>query len=319
MPPKRPVASARASFAFLVAAPLIALLAGCHGAQALHPYFRTLQLPVVFAHRGGGGNEPEATVPTMLGTHTRNPAAIIEFDVHRSRDGTLVVIHDATVDRTTDGAGRVADMTLEDLKALDAGYCATPGEGNGTNFGNACRDGDPANYPFRGKGYQIPTLQEVLEALPDDTLISIEVKQSGIERQVAEELRASGRLARMIVGAEYDDIATRVKDALPEVPGYLPTGAAKCFALSAKGGWSYAACPLYEIFASPLSGAGLALDTRGIIDAAHSDGIAVVYWTINDEATMERLFVLGADGIYTDYPDMAFAVLERLRAAGTIK
>jgi glycerophosphoryl diester phosphodiesterase len=296
-----------------------ALGAGCHGTKPLHAYFQAQHLPVVVAHRGGGGTEPEATLRTMQATHMRNPEAIIEFDVYRSSDGQLIVMHDATVDRTTNGSGRVADMTVAELKALDAGYCATPNQGNGTNFGGACHDGDAADYPFRGQGYQVPTLQEVLDGLPVDTFISVEVKQAGIERQVADQLRASGSLGRMIVGAEFDDLATRVKDALPEVPGYLPTAAAKCFVLSSKAGWDYPACPFYEVFASPLSGAGLPLDTHGVLDAAHDEGMAVVYWTINDEPTMERLFLLGADGIYTDYPDQARAVLERLRAAGLVK
>jgi len=179
-------------------------------------------------------------------------------------------------------------------------------------------DGSTRPYINFDNAASTPALQEVLDTLPAETFISVEVKQSGIERQVADQLRASGRLARMIVGAEFDSMATRIKDALPEVAGYLPTGAAKCFALSTKAGWSYPACPVYEAFASPLSGAGLALDTRGILDAAHAEGMAVIYWTIDDEPTMERLFLLGADGIYSDYPDRARAVLDRLRAAGAM-
>ncbi len=293
-------------------------LAACD-APSLHPFFLAQQRPMILAHRGGGGIEPEATVPTMVGTYMRNPAAVIEFDVHKSRDGQIVVMHDATVDRTTNGTGRVSDLTLTELKALDAGYCATPDQGNGTAETGQCHAADAAGFPFRGMGYQVPTLQEVLAALPVEAFLSIEVKQSGAEREVADLLRASGRLAKMIVGAEFDDMAARIKDALPEVPGFLPTGAAKCFALSTKAGWDYPACPAYEAFASPLSGAGLALDTRGVIDAAHSQGMAVIYWTINDDPTMERLFRLGADGIYTDYPDRARSVLEQLRAAGVLE
>ena len=258
---------------------------------------------MILAHRGGGGIEPEATVPTMVGTYMRNPAAVIEFDVHKSRDGQVVVMHDATVDRTTNGTGRVSDLTLAELKALDAGYCATPNQGNGTAETGQCHAADAAGFPFRGMGYQVPSLQEVLAALPVEAFLSIEIKQSGTEREVADLLRASGRLCEddRRCGVRRQ-VAARIKDALPEVPDFSH-GAAKCFALSTKAGWDYPACPAYEAFASPLSGAGLALDTRGVIDAAHSQGMAVIYWTINDDPTMERLFRLGADGIYTDYPD----------------
>lgn len=317
MPNKTP--SALRAIALLLVVTAAVSPAGCRDDRPLHPYFRAQRLPVIIAHRGGGGTEPEATLPTMLATHLRTPEAIIEFDVFRTKDGEIVVMHDATVDRTTNGTGRIADLTLAEVKALDAGYCATPDQGNGTDFGGVCHDGDAANYPFRGKGYQVPTLQEVLDAVPPEAFLSVEVKEAGIERQVADQLRAAGVLGRTMVGAEHDDMAARVKDALPEVAGFLPTGAAKCFVLSTKAGWDYPACPFYELFASPLTGAGLALDTRGVLDAAHAQGIAVAYWTINDEPTMERLLRLGADGIFTDYPDKARVVLDRLRAAGVLK
>lgn len=287
--------------------------------RALHRFFRTQTSPLVFAHRFGGGVEPEETIPTMLHAHERNPDAVLEFDVHASADGVLVVIHDADVDRTTNGTGNVRDLTLAQLQALDAGYCATPNVGNGTAERGDCHSADPSRFPFRGQGYRIATLQEVLAALPAGAHYSVEAKAPGIEQRVADALRATGRLDHLIAGAESDDIAARMQAALPEVASYYPTGAAKCLALSAKAGWDYAACPHFDCFASPLSGAGLALDTKGILDHAHDDGVAVVYWTINDAATMERLFRLGADGIYTDYPDTAREVLARLRAQDVLK
>ena len=203
----------------------VSSLAACD-APSLHPFFQAQQRPMILAHRGGGGIEPEAT-----GAHDGG-------DVHaqsRRRDRVrrtqvagreIVVMHDATVDRTTDGTGRVADLTLAELKALDAGYCATPNQGNGTAETGQCHAADAAGFPFRGMGYQVPTLQEVLAALPVEAFLSIELKQSGTERQVTDLLRGSGRLAKMIVGAEFDDMAARIKDALPEVPGFLPDGAA---------------------------------------------------------------------------------------------
>jgi glycerophosphoryl diester phosphodiesterase len=293
------------------------LLGGCADAP-LHPFFTAHTRPLVFAHRGGGGVAPEATLPTLVGAHARHPEAVIEFDVHRSRDGHIVVIHDASVDRTTDGRGRVSELTLAELQALDAGYCATPGIGIGTEDEGDCHRADPARFPLRGQGFRIPTLAEVFAALPAEALISIELKQAGMEAELAAVLRASGRMDRLIVGSEFDDAAVRLEHLLPELPHYYPTAAATCLALAAKTVGNYAACPHYDAFASPLSGAGLALDTPGVLRSAHRDGVAVIYWTIDEPAEMEHLFRLGADGIYTDYPDEAFAVLQRLRSQGAL-
>jgi glycerophosphoryl diester phosphodiesterase len=301
---------------------LSALALGACSDRKMHPFFLTgpdSRRPFVMAHRGGGGFEPEATIPTFLANARRDPQAVIEFDVHRTRDGHLVVIHDAKVDRTTNGQGRVAELTLAELQALDAGHCASPGRGNGTTGGEECRTStDPALFPFRGKGYQIPTLDELLQKLPAETFISVEVKAAGFERQVADALRASGRLERLVVGAEEDDVAVRMKDLLPQVAHYYPRGGGTCVALSAKLRIGYPACPEYNALAAPLSAAGLALDRHEVIEAAHARGVAVLYWTIQEEAVMERLLRLGADGIITDYPDRARAVIDRLRAAGAL-
>ena len=198
---------------------------------------------MILAHRGGGGIEPEATVPTMVGTYMRNPAVVIEFDVHKSRDGEIVVMHDATVDRTTNGTGRVSDLTLTELKALDAGYCATPNQGNGTAETGQCHAADAAGFPFRGMGYQVPTLQEVLAALPDEAFLSIELKQSGTEREVADLLRASGRLAKMIVGAEFDDMAARNQGRPARSAGISPDGRREVFRAQHQGGLGLSGVP----------------------------------------------------------------------------
>lgn len=302
-------------FGFMMLLPV--LLGGC-GGDDLHPFFRSGARPFLFAHRGGGGLMPEATLPAFVEAQRRDPQAIVEFDVHQSRDGELVVIHDDRVDRTTDGRGRVRDMTLDELRLLDAGHCASPGVGDGTAEGAACADpsAPPESFPFRSLGYRIPTLQEVFAALPQETRLSIEVKASGFERVFAQALIDSGRIGRVVVGSEDDDVAVRLKDLLPEVPHFLPRAAATCFAVGAKSGLDYAGCPTYQAFASPRSSAGLALDTRGILSAAHDRGMVVIYWTINDEPEMERLLRLGADGVFTDYPDRARAVIDRLAAEG---
>jgi glycerophosphoryl diester phosphodiesterase len=285
-----------------------------------HAFFRpqpAQRRPFVFAHRGGGGLLPENTLPAFQETVRRDPLAIVEFDVQRSRDGVLVVIHDGDVGRSTNGQGRVVDLTVAELQQLDAGFCATPGVGDGTAPRGSCDPaGSATTYPHRGKGFRIPTLAEVLAALPVTTFLSVEVKQQGIEQQFADVMRASGRLDHLATGAENDDIAVRVRDRLPEAAHFLPKGAATCLALAAKLRLHYPDCPRYDLFASPLTGAGLALDTSAVLDTAHGYGAQVIYWTINEPAELERLFRLGADGVYTDYPDRAREVAERLRAEG---
>ena len=319
-----PMAAGRVRDASVSALVRLGLLGALLGASAAttgcadrprHPFFDRVAArgagPVVFAHRGGGGLGPEATLPTLLAAHA-TWGMVVEFDVHRSRDGQLVVIHDDTVDRTTDGHGAVAGLTWAELGGLDAGFCATPGEGDGTDARGDCHDpAAAAGFPFRGKGYRIPSLDQVLAALPQEAFFGVEAKAGGFEEQLAATLRASGRLEHLVVGSEFDDVSVRLKDLLPEVAHYMPKAAATCFALSAKASYGYP-CPEYEIFASPLSGAGLALDTPAVLQAAHHRGVAVVYWTINDGPTLDHLFGLGADGVFSDYPDRAQRARDRL-------
>ena len=267
--------------------------------------------PIIFAHRGGAGEAPESTLGAMQAALAANPGVAIELDVHQSRDGHIVVIHDDTVDRTTNGTGAVAQLTLAELQALDAGFCATPGERRGTAARGACREGT-GKFPFRGKGYRIPTLQEVLAQLPRETLIGMEVKAPGFEPKLAEVLRASGRLRRLIVGAARDDIAVRLRQLLPQVPHYFPRWAGMRFATSIKLSNGRLSSPDYQVFATPQAASGMRLDTAGLIQAARRLGVLVAYWTINDPEHIDRLLRLGADAIMTDYPDRASKVAQRL-------
>jgi glycerophosphoryl diester phosphodiesterase len=269
--------------------------------------------PIVWAHRGGAGEAPESTLAGMLALIAEDPAAAIEMDVRRSRDGHLVIIHDATVDRTTNGTGAVASLTLAELQALDAAHCATPGQGRGTAPRAVCRaPGEAVRFPLRGRGYRIPTLDEVLAALPPTTLIGIEVKAPGFEQQLADRLRRSGRLGRLVVGSALDDVSARLLDLLPQVPHYFPRWAAIRLAAGAKLSNGRLSRPAYQVLATPRAGAGLSMDTPGMIAAAHRLGLLVAYWTINDPADMEQLLRLGADALITDYPRRARAVATRL-------
>jgi glycerophosphoryl diester phosphodiesterase len=126
--------------------------------------------PVNFAHRGGAKIVPENTLEGFR-EGLRVGAGVLELDVHATADGHVVVIHDETVDRTTDGSGAVREMTLAEVKRLDAGYWFTPDGGK--------------TYPYRGEGVRVPTLEEVYRQFPD-VPINVEIKgeRPGIEEEV---------------------------------------------------------------------------------------------------------------------------------------
>jgi glycerophosphoryl diester phosphodiesterase len=273
--------------------------------------FGELHRPIIFAHRGGAAEAPESTLTAILGA-ARDPALAIELDVRRTRDGHIIVFHDGTVDRTTEGSGEVAAMDLAELKALDAGFCATPDQGTGTAVRGSCHQETAARFPLRGKDHRIATLAEVLAALPRTTLIGIEVKAAGFEEQLAGELRASSRLDRLIVGSEDPDIAEKLNAVLPEVPHYFPANAAVRFVVATRLSGGHLSWPRYQVLAVPRAGGGLRADTARLIAGAHRRGVLVAYWVINEESDMEALFRLGADAIMTDYPSRARAVLKRL-------
>ena len=141
--------------------------------------------------------------------------------------------------------------------------------------------------------------------LPATTLIGLEVKASGFEAQFAEQVRRSGRGQRLVVGSGKDEVADRCARCCPRLPQYFPRSAGVRFAAAAKLTNGALARPDYQVFAVPLNGAGLRLDTAGMIRVARAAGVMITFWTINDAAEMDRLVRLGADGIITDYPSRA--------------
>ena len=141
---------------------------------------------MLVAHRGGGQLAPENTIEAFRGAVETWWADMLEMDVRLTKDGEVVVIHDATVDRTTDGTGRVADLSLQEIRSLDAGY----------------RFIDPFGVPsFRGRGSVIPTLDEVLTAFPGMRL-NIEAKESAVARPLVEVVARHGAEQRVLVEGE---------------------------------------------------------------------------------------------------------------------
>lgn len=262
--------------------------------------FKRENAPVlVFAHRGGGGLYPENTLEAFEYS-ARMGVDVLELDLHATADGVLVVHHDQTVDRTTDGRGRISELTLAEVKKLDAGFPFTSDGGK--------------TFPFRGRGIQIPTLEEIFAALPEMTF-NVEPKQSApsITQPLCEMIRARRMTDRIIVGSFRQTAIDEFRNACPEVAtSATPTEVSQFLALS-KTGVSESYTPAFQALQVPRSLGRLSVVDKTFVENAHRKNLKVHVWTINDEAEMRRLIELGVDGIMTDYPDRLLELLGRAK------
>jgi glycerophosphoryl diester phosphodiesterase len=224
-------------------------------------------------------------------------AQILEMDVHATRDGEVVVIHDETLERTTDGHGRVRDKTLAELKELDAGH----------NFDAGGRD-----YRFRGRLCRIPTLREVISAFPGAGL-NIELKQQDppIVHAVLDALHATGPNKVLLVSRE-PAIMREIEAAAPGCGLGLSIDQIEVMIRGAYLGGlpqNLKGRAMQIPLRHPQFGFGLVpLTTRRVIRAAHRVGVEVHLWTINDPRRAARWIEHGADAIMTDDPSSMHAV-----------
>jgi glycerophosphoryl diester phosphodiesterase len=252
--------------------------------------FVTHERPLFFAHRGGSALAPENTLPAYE-NGLRYGADALELDIHYTRDGEIVVIHDDTLDRTTDGSGPLAALTLDELRRLDAGYHFTPDDGQ--------------TYPWRGKGVTIPTLREVFERFPQ-TRINVEMKVSDAEgeQRLLRLLLDNDWGDRTLVGSYHTDALQRFR-ALCE--GHIATSASaneiRIFVLSVLVRQTRRLRPTYDALQLPEIYRGIRVTSPTSIRLAHELGLDLHVWTIDDRETMERLLDWGVDGLMSDRPD----------------
>jgi glycerophosphoryl diester phosphodiesterase len=246
-------------------------------------------MTLVVAHRGASVQAPENTMESFR-LAAEAGADAIEVDVHLTSDGHLAVIHDETVDRTTDGSGDVVSLTLKSLRKLDAGARFTDADGS---------------TPYAGKGLTVPTLEEVLDWLPDDVGLVVEIKARATVPKVVEALRdqpvrTDGR-ANVI---SFDEAAIEEAHALdPDLPtGYLlvpsqPFEPALRWAVE----HGHRAVHTWE--------GDLGLDPAPALSQALAYGRQVGCYVVNDPDRMKHLAVYGLWGFVTDVPDVARAAL----------
>jgi glycerophosphoryl diester phosphodiesterase len=258
-----------------------------------HPFFAGA--PLLIAHRGGMGLAPENTVLAFERAVRWWGADVVELDVHLSRDGEVVVIHDATVDRTTDGSGAVGALSLAELQALDAGHRFTSDGG--------------ASFPFRGRGARIPTLDEALRVLAR-TRVIVEIKDGRVQDRLAAVLRSHGAEQRVLIAAS--DIRHRQR--LRSYPGAVSASASELMQfhilhrLHATGLFQ----PRVDAIQIPERHEGRELVDARLVREAHALNLPVHVWTVNRPEDMRRLLGWGADGIVTDRPDLLADLLHEL-------
>jgi glycerophosphoryl diester phosphodiesterase len=240
---------------------------------------------LVIAHRGASGHAPENTLAAFKRA-TALGAAFIETDLQLSRDSRFVAIHDDTVNRTTNGQGKVHDLSLADLRRLDAGSW----------FGSE----------FAGE--RIPTLEEILEfSKKHDVVFYLELKPSGSwggEHALIGALRESGEVARTVV-ISFD---AGVLEGLRRIEPTLMTG------LLFDGQIDRPLERAVEIGARQLAVRG-DLVTPALLAEARKKDLQVVCWTVNQPAHMRLLIEAGVDGIMSDYPDRLVAARPKGKTA----
>ena len=266
--------------------------------RPVHPYFAGLEGRFqVIAHRGGADVAPEGTLLLFRQADSLG-ADVLELDLRRSADGALVVFHDRRVHRVTEDTGRVDQLTLARLQALDAGYRWSPDGGR--------------THPYRGKGLRIPSLGEFLAAFPGRRLL-VELKsgRGDSAQRLCDELRSRGMQSLAIVASFDHRTLGAFREACPEV---ATSASAREVAID-RGLRALRLDglvePAFDAYHVPESAGPIDLVTPGFVERARRRGLPVQVWTVNREKDMERLIEMGVDGIVTDRPERLIKLLRQ--------
>lgn len=240
-------------------------------------------LKLVIGHRGAAAYAPENTLVSFRRALELGADAL-EFDVRRAADGVAVVMHDPTVDRTTDHTGPVHRYTSTELARFDAGFRFSP---------------DGRTYPFRGTGEGVPSLRDVITSCPDVPLL-IEVKEPGVQEAVARELVETGAVDRAVVaGNDWRSLT-----GFGKAPFLLGACRRDIARLYFRWGEPDPCCRSYAV---PDRFHGLPVPTRRFVRAVRRRSGTVHVWTVDDPRAAIRHWANGVNGIVSNRPDLIFA------------
>ena len=251
--------------------------------------FLSLDRPRVIAHRGASGLMPENTLAAFARAIELG-ADMVELDVALSRDDELVVIHDATLERTTSGSGRVRDKTLQELQQLEAGRSAGFGPDHATQ--------------------RIPTLAAVLDLAQERTLLNIEIKEEAVTD------RCAGGVADLVIGLVLDHrLADRTilssfdPRALAHARRIAPR-ICRASLFNAEHHRGMSPVSVIEGDGTVLLGVSRTQVNEEMVEHCHQCGALVAVYTVNEVSEMEQVLAIGVDALFTDRPDRMIRLLD---------
>ncbi|MBU2707636.1 glycerophosphodiester phosphodiesterase [Zooshikella marina] len=243
--------------------------------------------PLVIAHRGGKGLWPENTL-FAFNNAIKLGVDMLEMDVRSTADGTLIIMHDPQVDRTTNGQGKVSDLSWKDLQQLDAGYYWTNDKGQ--------------TYPYRNKGITIPSLSAVLTSFPEKPMV-IEIKEAGIEQRVCDTIRKHNMQQHVIIGSFIAASLHTFREACPKVATSATHNEVKNMVILDTVGLGHLYRPPAIALQVPEYYEDRLITSPSLLATASQHQLWVQVWTVNDTTQMQRLIKQDINGIITDYPD----------------
>jgi glycerophosphoryl diester phosphodiesterase len=264
-------------------------------------YYDNTHRPLVIAHQGGDGLWPGDTMYAFARA-VELGVDVLEMDAHITKDGAIVLMHDETVDDTTDGTGLIEDLTLAELKGLDAAYAWSNDQGE--------------TFPFRGQGIRAPTLNEVFEAFPEMRyVIEIKLTQNPIDKPLCDLIRQHNMQEKVMVASFHDEAMQNFRAACPEVATSASRTEVRNFVLLGKVFLSGFIAPQYQAIQPPFDpkeSLNIPIMTERFIREAHAKNIKVEPWTVNDPELMRQYIEWGVDGIITDRPDLIIEILKEM-------
>lgn len=257
-------------------------------------------MPRVIAHRGDSAHFPENTLLAFKSA-TSMQVDVIETDVHLSKDNEVVIWHDPSLERNTNGTGRIEDHTLEELKSYDAGYTFTLDGGK--------------TFPFRGKGVQLCTLKEALQCCPDQCFnIDLKTKSEALVRAFIKIILDRNDQNRIVAASFHLSNLKLLRKLEPSIQTSITTAEVlpllalqKLHLLPKKTNNRH-----LIIFQVPVRQWGIEVVTESFVKTMHNRKAIIQVWTINDEEEMKRLFRMGVDSVMTDKPALAIKVAKQL-------